>query len=397
MSSFIEVDYSQFYKHGQQIGGDVFLQSRDEDEKQITCTLSDGLGSGVKANVLASLTAHMAQKYAINSNDVVKSAEIIMNTLPVCKERKISYSTFSILKIKRKKNGNLKGTLAEYDNPGFLHIRQNTVLKGEKNNYILQRPGAFKEEVLHYSEFELQTGDRLVLFTDGITQAGLGTAQCPLGWREENVRTFILERLKQNPQMSAYELASAVTTHAKSLDLYKAKDDITCCTVYVRSPRKLLVCTGPPIDPGKDQELTDRIINFPGKKVLSGGTTSQIVSRIIGKGIEVNLKDLNSKIPPSAFMKGVDLVTEGMLTLNETALLLEKRISLQELPENAAGRLLKLLLTSDQVHFLVGTKINDAHQDPNIPFEIGIRRSIIRRIIKALKDNYLKETTHDFI
>jgi len=111
----------------------------------------------------------------------------------------------------------------------------------------------------------------------------------------------------------------------------------------------------------------------------------------------VNISDFDATLPPSASVEGIDLVTEGMLTLNSIVQLLEKRVSFKELPVNAAGKFLSLLLASDQVHFLVGTKLNDAHQDSSIPFEIGIRRSIIRRIIKALEDNYLKETILEFI
>ena len=101
---FIDVDYAQIFKHGQKIGGDVFLLSRNPEKNQIVSTLSDGLGSGVKANVLASLTAHMAHKLSFSPIDLNHSAKIIMDTLPVCKERKISYSTFTIADIRYKEN-----------------------------------------------------------------------------------------------------------------------------------------------------------------------------------------------------------------------------------------------------------------------------------------------------
>lgn len=397
MSYFIEVDYSQFYKSGQSIGGDVFLLSKDRKEDQIICTLSDGLGSGVKANVLANLTAHMAQKYAFSSMDMVKSAEIIMNTLPVCRERKISYATFSILRMHYKKGDRLKVSIVEYDNPGFLLLRDGAYLNPEKECHQLMRPGAFKEEYLYHSEIDLHAGDRIILFTDGITQAGLGTKTYPLGWREENVRAFIRREVSRRPDISAFELASAVTAKARALDIYKAKDDITCAALYVRQPRRLIISTGPPINEEEDIRLAQLINSFEGRKIIAGGTTALIYSRVEDKKLHVAMDDFEGDLPPSASIEGVDLVTEGMLTLNRIAVLLEKRISLNELPQNSAGKFLNLLLASDQVHFLVGTKINDAHQDPNIPFEIGIRRSIIRRIIEALEGNYLKETTLEFI
>lgn len=397
MEYFIEVDYSQYFKEGQNIGGDVFLLSRNKEEGQIICTLSDGLGSGVKANVLANLTAHMAQKYALSTIDIVKSAEIIMNTLPVCRERKISYATFSILKILYKDCDSLRVSIVEYDNPGFLLLREGEYLKCKKTEYPLQRPGAFKDEILYYTELDLKAGDRVLLYTDGVTQAGLGTRTYPLGWRESNVKAYVHKELKEKPHMSAYELAAAVTARARSLDIYKAKDDITCSSVYIRKPRRLLISTGPPIDENKDDLLAEKITSFQGKKIISGGTTAQIFSRIREKEIHVNISDFDTALPPSATLEGIDLVTEGMLTLNCIVQLLEKRVSFKELPHNAAGKFLSLLLASDQVHFLVGTKINEAHQDSRIPLEIGIRRSIIRRMIKALEDNYLKETNLEFI
>lgn len=397
MNYFIEVDYSQFFKEGQNIGGDVFLLSRNKAEGQIICTLSDGLGSGVKANVLANLTAHMAQKYALSTIDIVKSAEIIMNTLPVCRERKISYATFSILKILYRDSDSLRVSIVEYDNPGFLLLRNGEYVSCEKTIHPLKRAGAFKDEKLLYTELDLYAGDRILLYTDGVAQAGLGTKTYPLGWREHNVRAFVRREVLKNPYLSAYELAYAVTAKARALDIYKAKDDITCSSVYVRKPRRLLISTGPPIDAEKDDLLVDKIISFKGKKIISGGTTALIYSRIRNSDIQVNISDFDTKLPPSASVEGVDLVTEGMLTLNSIVQLLEKRVSLKELPHSAAGKFLDLLLASDQVHFLVGTKINEAHQDASIPFEIGIRRSIIRRIINALEENYLKETTLEFI
>ncbi|MBN2659261.1 MAG: SpoIIE family protein phosphatase [Spirochaetales bacterium] len=397
MSYFIEVDYSQYFKDGQSIGGDVFLLSRGEERDRIICTLSDGLGSGVKANVLANLTAHMAQKYAASSIDMVKSAEIIMNTLPVCRERKISYSTFTILRMENLKEDKVRTSIVEYDNPGFLLLRGGAYVHPEKQRQELKRPGAFKDENLFHTELELEAGDRIVFFTDGITQAGLGTKPLPLGWREGNVKEYILDLVENRPDISAYELASAVTAKARALDIYKAKDDITCASVYIRKPRRLIVSTGPPIDESRDERLVAAIRDFDGRKVIAGGTTAQIYSRIEGKKLQVSLSDFDGDLPPCAAMAGIDLVSEGMLTLNRIAEHLETRISLHELPHNSAGRFLKLLLESDRVRFLVGTKINDAHQDPSIPFEIGIRRSIIGRIIKALEENYLKETELEFI
>ena len=394
---FIDVDYSQIFKHGQRIGGDVFLLSRSPESNQIVATLSDGLGSGVKANVLASLTAHMAHRMSFSPIEIRHSAEIIMNTLPVCKERKISYSTFTIAKIHYLENlSDIKVDLIEYDNPAALRFNGSVPVKWEKTKTELQRAAAFKKEIITSSSFKLETGDRLVMFSDGVTQAGLGQT-LSLGWRLSGVKTFLAETLERNPDISSRDLSRSVVQQAATLDGLSAKDDITCVVLYVRKPRRTMVVTGPPFTKEADQILKERLESFEGKKIVSGGTTAQIVSRLFGRKLTVDLKCWSKDVPPSSRMEGIDLVTEGMLTLSRVATLLEEKTPLGELPDDPAKRFVELLLNSDQVHFLVGTKINEAHQSPDIPVEIGIRRTMIGRLRRVLEDIYLKETTVEYL
>ena len=394
---FIDVDYAQIYKHGQKIGGDVFLLSRNPDNNQIVATLSDGLGSGVKANVLASLTAHMAHKLSFSPIDLNHSAEIIMDTLPVCKERKISYSTFTIADIRYKENmSSIDVNLVEYDNPPSLRFAGSEIIKWDKTKTELQRQGAFKKENVMHSCFRMDIGERLIMFSDGVTQSGLGKS-LPLGWRLEGVRKFVQDEIKANPDISSRELSRAIVHKAWSLDGLSSKDDITCVVVYIRRPRRTLIVTGPPFTKEADEILGEKIRSFDGKKIVSGGTTAQIVSRLFGKKISVDLSCWSPDVPPSSKMEGIDLVTEGMLTLSKVVSILEKKENVAELPNDPAKKFVEILLDSDQVHFIVGTKINEAHQDPNIPVEIGIRRTIIARLRKALEDNYIKETSLEYL
>ncbi len=97
--SFIEVDSCQRAKNGQLISGDVFLSENVKEEGRIVSVLSDGLGSGVKASVLATMTATMALKFAVSPMDIQASAEVIMDTLPICSVRQVSYSTFTVADI----------------------------------------------------------------------------------------------------------------------------------------------------------------------------------------------------------------------------------------------------------------------------------------------------------
>ena len=252
---FIDVDYAQIYKHGQKIGGDVFLLSRNPDNNQIVTTLSDGLGSGVKANVLASLTAHMAHKLSFSPIDLQHSAKIIMDTLPVCKERKISYSTFTIADIRYKENmENILVNLVEYDNPQSLRFSGSEPVKWERTKTVLNRAAAFKKEEISYSSFPMEYGERLVMFSDGVTQSGLGKS-LPLGWRLEGVRKFISEEIAKDNDISSRELSRAIVQKANSLDGLASKDDITCVVVYIRRPRRTLIVTGPPFTKEADAVL----------------------------------------------------------------------------------------------------------------------------------------------
>ncbi|MDY0372088.1 MAG: SpoIIE family protein phosphatase [Sphaerochaetaceae bacterium] len=393
---FIDVDYNQTYKAGQKIGGDVFLQSRDPVSQQIVCTLSDGLGNGVKANVLANLTANMAHKLSFSPMHLTKSAKIIMNTLPVCNERKISYSTFTIADIRPNLDKTVTVQLIEYDNPRVLHFSHSAVIDIVAQEIELHREGAFKHEIIRQSTFSMAQGDRLIMFTDGVTQSGMGRS-LPLGWRQAGVVEFITNILQKDPHISSRELAELITRRASTLDGLAAKDDITCAVIYVRKPRKTLIVTGPPFTKERDAQLGERMRNFDGKKIVSGGTTAQIVARLFQTKVKVDLSCWSPQVPPASKMAGIDLVTEGMLTLGKVATALENKTSIYAMPDDAVRRFVMLLLDSDHVSFIVGTKINEAHQDPSIPVEIGIRRTIVGRVRQALEQNYLKETVLEYI
>ncbi len=393
---FIDVDYAQIYKDGQKIGGDVFLLSRNPENNQIVCTLSDGLGSGVKANVLASLTARMAHKLSFGPMDLTHSARIIMNTLPVCKERKISYATFTIADLRVLPSDQVAMNLVEYDNPGALVFQGSRSLQWDVEHIDLQRDGAFKKEVLGHSMLTLPIGSRLVIFSDGVTQAGMGKS-LPLGWRLDGVREFTRTQIEANPDISSHDLAQAIVCRAHSLDRLSAKDDITCMVVYVRRPRRTLVVTGPPFIKEHDGQLVQKIKDFEGRKIVSGGTTAQIVSRLMQKPLKVDMSCWSAQVPPCSMMEGIDLVTEGMLTLSKVATALEQKKPVRSMTNDAVKKFIQVMQESDQVHFIVGTKINEAHQDPSIPVEIGIRRNLIGRLRRALEDVYLKETSQEYI
>jgi len=387
--SFIDVDFCQKPKHGQAVAGDVFASRKIKEEGRIISVLSDGLGSGVKAGVLANLTAAMALRYTSAFVDVRKSAQTIMDTLPVCEVRKISYSTFTIVDLE---DGG-RTRVIEHGNPGLLVFRGEDLLPIVRDEFTLE---SWKDRIIRYSEFEVQLGDRIVCFSDGVTQSGLGKKGFPLGWGQENVVRFLRQEMQKEPEISSGELSRKLVAESLANDGSTAKDDITCGVVYYRCPRRLLVATGPPFDKSRDPELADLLGHFPGRKAICGGTTANIVARGLGRAVHADLTRLDREIPPAARMPGVDLVTEGTMTLARVADMLEQGAA-GAWPENPARDLMRLMVESDIVQFLVGTRINEAHQDPNVPVELDLRRNIIRRIAAILEGKYLKECRVQFI
>jgi hypothetical protein len=389
--NFIEVDYCQRAKHGQLISGDVFLTQNVKQENRIVSVLTDGLGSGVKASVLATMTATMALKFAVSPMDIRRSAEIIMDTLPICSVRKISYSTFTVVDMAR--DGQTR--IIEHGNPSFLLIRPEGEMRIEKAEV---RPERWRERVINYTSFEVKREDRIVFFSDGISQAGMGEFRTPFGWGLPGVETYIREQIDRRPHISARDLSRALVARAEEVDGLTAKDDITCGVVYVRSPRQLLVITGAPFNRVHDQDLARMAERTPGRKVICGGTTANIISRQLNHPIDIDLRQpRDSRVPPLAKMQGFDLVTEGILTLGEVLRILEEGLAPEELKPNAAVRLTRMLLDSDVVRFAVGTRINEAHQDPNIPVDLDLRRNIVKRIARILEDKHLMRVIVHYI
>jgi hypothetical protein len=340
--------------------------------------------------VLANLTATMALRYTSAFVDVRQSARTIMDTLPVCATRKISYSTFTIVDL----DDTGKTRVIEHGNPSLLLLRGQTPLPIERVSLTLE---TWKDRVIHYSEFNIQLGDRIVCCSDGVTQSGLGQPSLPFGWGPERALDFIQRQITHDGEISARELSRRLTDEAVAKDGRQAKDDVTCGVIYYRQPRRLLVITGPPFNRERDSELAELVQHFDGRKVICGGTTANIVSRLLDRPITVALSRSRLDVPPPAVMDGVDLVTEGTVTLARAAELLERNAATDITPENPASQLMSLMMQSDVVEFVIGTRINEAHQDPSLPVELDLRRNIVRKIAHLLEARYLKEIKLKFL
>ena len=365
------------------------MSKRYPDEARLIAVLSDGLGSGIKANILSCMTATMLLRFIENQQIPIRqAAEIIMNSLPVCKIRRISYSTFSAIDVND--DGNAK--IVEEGNPQFLWFRDNEIIAPP---FETIQSTTFKNRKLRIYKLKLRLGDRLIFCSDGVTQSGLGGGRLKLGLRREGLIVLVKDKLEEHPDISSSELAQYIVNQARNIETdRKPKDDISACVLYFREPREALIFTGPPYHQQKDREYAQMFANFKGKKAIAGGTTANLISRELNRPITMDTTISIGKLPACSYMEGVDLVTEGILTLTKTLEYLENGSTDID---NAAGKLVKFLLDSDCINFMVGAKLNQAHYDPALPIEIEIRKNIIKKMANVLQDKYFKKVTVQYM
>ncbi len=389
---YIELVCDQRNYGHERICGDVFLTRKIIEENRTIAVLSDGMGHGVKANVLATLTSTMSVNFTIEHKDPEKIADIIMNTLPVCSERHMSYSTFTIVDIE----ADGMTTILEYDNPKAIVIRNNKIFDPDWQYTTLHTERNEGKEI-RTCRFNPKKEDRIVFCTDGITQSGLGTEKFPLGWSMNNLEEYTLKYLKNSPHVSAAVLAEKIVNAAYRNDNYFSKDDTTCASIYFREPRKLLISTGPPYEKENDGELGKSVREFNGKKIVCGATTADIIAREMGVSIEDSLDFIDPELPPISRMDGIDLVTEGILTITKVTRILKDYSPSYTLGNGPADRIVKMVKESDEIQIIIGTRINIAHQDPNLPVELEIRRTVVKRMARLLEEKFLKEVSVTYI
>ena len=379
---FKEVEFCQVRKATELSCGDVFLSERDANAGRVTFVLSDGLGSGVKANVLAAMTAQMALKFTRSRLDMTRSAEIMMNALPICAVRKIGYATYTVVDCQ----GQRSVRMIEQGNPRLIYIRRGRVL-----DLPYEQINSTEKDyrTVRISHCEPEPEDRIIFFSDGITESGMGTPPWRLGWRRRGVVDFVQGLLESDPEISARTLVHRIVSEALNKEPgRRAGDDTSCAAIYMRKPRRTLVLSGPPFHAARDRDAAQMLADFDGRTAICGGTSAEIVSRELGRPLQTPILRGRSSLPPISHMEGVDLITEGILTLTDALRVLEHG---SQPAGDASARLVELLRESDVIDFVVGTRINEAHQDPSLPVELEIRRNLLKHMKQVLEDKYLKE------
>ncbi len=374
MDLFADFAYESLHKYGEELCGDKVEFERTD--KFSIAVLADGLGSGVKANILSTLTSKIIATMLSSGATLNEAVDTIASTLPVCSQRGVAYSTFTIIHVEN--DG--RAYLAEFDNPELVYLKDGVVTPFDRKEETISGKQIFT------SELQLEEGDMLIAFSDGVVHAGVGSL-LDLGWQYDNIVNYIRENI--TGKMSPIEVSRKILLAVNTLYMQKCGDDSTVCTIKMKQNTPVTIMVGPPVDPASDEIVVKKLMENPGKKVVCGGTTSQIVSKYTGKPLEVSLDYENPAVPPTAKMEGIDLVTEGVLTLGKA---LEIIKSHQEATEDkwdtfsfnkkdGATLLAKMILEeSTQVNFLVGRALNPAHQNPEMPISLGLKLNLIKEL-----------------
>ena len=378
MSVSIDAAWKSLNKHQEELCGDkVEILKTEESDILI---LADGMGSGVKANILATLTSRILGTMLREGAQIESCVETIARTLPVCSVRKVAYATFSILQIYH--DG--RAYLAEFDNPSCIFIR---------NGRIVDYPYEVREiggKKIHEYNFTVQKNDCFILMSDGVVYAGAGSILDLNGWTWEAVADYALKCTKQS--MSASRLAVMLSQACEELYEEKPGDDTTVAVARVIERKIVNIFTGPPKSKEDDGRLMHDFMHAEGKKVVAGGTSANIAARILGKEIVTRIDSRNPDVPPMAEIEGIDLVTEGVLTLGGCLKLLKKYVNdefdaefFDELDaDNGASRLAKLLIEEcTELNLFVGTAVNAAHQETELNFDLSMRQNLVDQLIRT--------------
>lgn len=378
----VETYHASLNKKYEELCGDKVKVLRNDIST--TVVLSDGLGSGVKANVLATLTSEIIATMLNEGLDLSEAIETIINTLPVCNERKVAYSTFTVCQVFY--DGRV--FMAEYDGPEAILIRNGKEVKIEKEVTIHQN------KKVKTCSFICEPNDQVIFFSDGIVHAGLGTI-LNLGWDHDEIVQHIESMYK--PTDGARETCMNLLLAVDALYQGLPGDDSTVAVVKMLPPKQSVVLVGPPESKEDDEEVVMKLMRASGKKIVCGGSTSQMVARILNE--EITMPDLFSMIggdiPPISYINGIDLVTEGALTLKKVLVFLTECNKSEEYLNHfmdgtdgdGAFRLAHMMLCDcTAIHFIQGKADNIAHASINYsPISLGKKIKTVERIGEELK------------
>ena len=381
MKIAVDVGISQLNKHGEELCGDSVEFAVNDDTAIIM--LSDGLGSGVKANILSRLTTKTAVRMIVQGAALEEVIETLAETLP--KVRGHAYSTFGILEIFTREG---TARLVEYDTPETFWGN------GGRLKPIERVKKDIAGKAIHQSMFSLESGDWIILVSDGVLHAG-ANGVWNMDWDWKGYSDFFCSKMPSVDDASA--CARIIADHCNSLYESCPADDASVVVVKVRPPRLLDLLIGPPGSRGDDFRAVNRLMDRDGVKVVCGSSTANMVSRVLGRQVRVDMESTCGRVPPAGIIEGVDLVTEGLQTIAYSLELLRMGVTVSQLRFNrdGASRLAMRLLEADILNFLVGTSVDHTRQIESSS-RVLLRKQVINDMINFLKGKGKKVTLEYF-
>lgn len=375
----IDIGYKSIHHYGEELCGD-HIEIVEQDENSCVIVLADGLGSGVKASILSTLTSKIISTMMAAGLPIDECVSTIAATLPVCSERGVAYSTFTILHL----INNETIEIIQYDNPHVIMIRDGQNYEYSMTEMVLDGKKIYKTNI------HLQEGDVFVAMSDGCPYAG-AEATLNYNWKREDIIAF-MEVMTMNG-LTAKNLATMLVDECNKLYAEKPGDDTTACVVKVRNRVPVNILFGPPENPDDENRMLALFFAKEGKHVVCGGTTSKVVARYLDKEIEPLMNTEQTDIPPISKIEGVDLVTEGVVTINRVVEYAKDHVAENEqfenwyFKKNGAALISQILFEeATDINFYVGKAINPAHQNPNLPINFNLKMSLVEDLTKALRD-----------
>ena len=373
-----DIGYHSLYKYGEELCGD-HIEVVEQQENTSVIVLADGLGSGVKANILSTLTSKIISTMMANQLSIEECVSTISSTLPVCQVRKVAYSTFTIMRIVNYEYAEIY----QYDNPHLIFIRD-----GQSMDY-LESSLEIDGKTIYKSKIDLKENDTFVMFSDGVIHAGVGE-HLNFGWLRENVIDFM--NVIYDNAYSAKTLATLLTDKCNSLYGNHPGDDTTVCVVKIRQRQPMNLLIGPAKNPEDDEKMLSLFFSKEGKHIVCGGTTSTIVSRYLDKPVMMDSEYIDKDVPPTASIEGVDLVTEGVLTINKVLEYAKSYLNNNDkyydwsYKRDGASMISRYLFEeATDIHFFVGRAMNPAHQNPELPINFNIKMHLIDELATCLQ------------
>jgi hypothetical protein len=397
-----DIGFVNLNKYGEELCGDHVEIASPEDRLTVM-VLADGLGSGVKASILSTLTAKIISTMMINSLAVEDCVETIAAALPICKVRQIAYSTFTIVRIACN-----QAEIIQYDNPYVILLRQGKNFEYQKTAEIIAdnstiedsttnkdvsgiAGGSVRRKTIYKSRIKIREGDTFIIMSDGVVHAGVGRS-LNLGWRRDNIISFMED--VYNREYTAKTLSSILLDKCNALYGGEPGDDTTVCTVKIRRRQPVNLLIGPPLNPAEVPKMMGLFFSKEGKHIVCGGTTSALAAEFLGKALETGIpRYADPEIPPTAKISGVDLVTEGVITIHKVLEYAQDYIrdngsyAQWNAGSDGASEIARLLFEeATDINFYVGRAINPAHQNPDLPISFSIKMRLIDELADCLKE-----------